>query len=88
MCYTLFLVYNQGLCVISSSKDTPARQCGLQYGDVIQLFATATPEKFGSLQRCFGSAGGQVQFERALSEAATNGQSLILVIMRPPATAL
>ena len=82
-----FLLYNQGLCIVSSSKGTPARQCGLQYGDTIQLFATATSEKVDNLQRCIGSASDQRQFERALFEAATNGQSLILVIVRPPATA-
>ena len=76
--------FPQGLSVTGRSKDTPARQCGLEYGDVIQMFATATPEKMGDLQRCFGTISDQDQFERALSEAATNGQSLILVTTRPP----
>ena len=73
----------QGLSVTGSSKDTPARQCGLEYGDIIQMFATATPKKMGDPQRCFGTISNQDKFERALSEAATNGQSLILVISRP-----
>ena len=83
-----FCFITQGLCIVSSSKDTPARQCGLQYGDTIKLFATATSEKIGNLQRCIGTPSDQSQFERALLEAATNGQSLILMIVRPPATAL
>ena len=61
----------------------PARQCGLKYGDIILMFAVVNSEKVGNLIKCCGTDDGSSQFKRALSEAATNSQSLILVITRP-----
>ena len=71
----------QGIAVSSVSKDMPAQQCGVQYGDVILMFAVVNSEKVGYLIRCFGT--NPSQFERALSDAAANDRSLILVITRP-----
>ena len=73
----------QGITVSGVSKDMPARQCGLKYGDVILMFAVVNSEKVGYPIRCFGTDDGSSQFKRALSEAATNNRSLILVITRP-----
>ena len=73
----------QGLRVTGISKDKPARQCGLQFDDVIQLFAVATMKTVGGLHGCLHSSD---YFKKSLSDAATNGWSLILAIRRQPGT--
>ena len=69
----------QGLRVTGISKDKPARQCGLQFDDVIQLFAMVTVKTVGGLHSCLQTSDF---FEKSLSDAATNGWSLILAIRR------
>ena len=87
LCQTLVLLHfatlPQGLHVTGISKDKPARQCGLQFDDVIQLFAVATMKTVGGLHSCLETSGF---FEKSLSDAATNGWSLILAIRRQPKT--
>ena len=73
------------------SKDTPARQCGLKYGDAIQLYAHATPGNVGTVLRGLGSpsvGGFQNRFDRVLDVAASQGKSLIMVIARVSMTCL
>ena len=78
--FTLQLIYiPQGVHVTGISKDKPARQCGLQFDDVIQLFAVATMKVVGGLHSCLETSDF---FEKSLSDAATNGWSLILAIRR------
>ena len=87
LCQTLVLLHfatlPQGLHVTGISKDKPARQCGLQFDDVIQLFAVATMKTVGGLHSCLKTSDF---FKKSLSDAATNGWSLILAIRRQPKT--
>ena len=70
----------QGIAVSGVSKDMPACQCGVEFGDVILMFAVVDSKNVGYPIRCFGT--NPSQFERALSDVATNDRSLILVITR------
>jgi len=85
------LTLNPHMQVTGSSKDTPARQCGLKYGDAIQLYAHATAENVGTVLRGLGSPSVgdfQNRFDRALDVAASLGRSLIMVIARASMTCL
>ena len=73
----------QGLRVTGISKEKPARQCGLQFDDVIQLFAVATIKTVGGLHSCLQTCDF---FKKSLSDAATNGWSFVLAIRRQPGT--
>jgi len=77
--------------VTGTSKNTPARLCGLMYGDVIEVYAQATRENVGDVLRALGSSNVgdfQNQFDRALDVAANQGRSFIMAITRASVTSL